>query len=170
MTCARNVKLSGCCCPAAVHALWSLQLPVAIRAHISNMSFDHSTYKNVFEAADKVYLSSKQVQISAVTKSLDETLPAFTTQNQPTSEVAAVSSRGRSNRGSGTRGGASRGNRGGQRGARGGRGGSRRGPRHSSSPPETCCDRHYVHGDQAFYCLAPLTCPWVNKIVAPPSK
>ena len=131
------------------------------------MTFTKDTYKNVFEAADQVFLSSKQVTVAAMssTGNLDETLPAFTQQNQP--QVAAV--RG-ANRGQ------NRGNRG-QRGQRGGRGRGQgqqaaatprsRGPRHSSMPPESCCDRHFVHGDQAFYCLKPLSCPWVNKVVAP---
>ena len=35
--CKKPVKLEGCCCPSAVEALWHLQLPVAIRAHVSNM-------------------------------------------------------------------------------------------------------------------------------------
>ena len=56
--CKRPVKLTGCCCPAAVQCLWSTQLPVTIQGHISNMEFDATTYKSVFEAADKVFLSS----------------------------------------------------------------------------------------------------------------
>ena len=174
--CKKPVKLEGCCCPSAVEALWHLQLPVNIRAHVSNMEFSQATYKNVFEAADKVFLSSKQVTVAAMTvksgatasSNLDETLPAFSEQNQP--QVAAI------NRGGGR---GQRGNRGGrgQRGQRGnGRGGQRgggqasssRGPRHHSNPPESCCDRHYRHGDQSYFCLAPLTCPWVTKVIAKP--
>ena len=177
--------MDGCCCSAAVLALWSLQLPVNVRAHISNETFDKDTYRRVFEAADQVFLSSKQVTVAAIgdasgASALDETLPAFTTQNQP--QVAAVRGQRGGQRGQG------RGGRG-QRG--GGRGGSQnqsqasqsqsqrsnnnsnssgraRGPRHSSNPPESCCDRYYRHGDQAFFCLAPLTCPWVSKIAARP--
>ena len=174
--CKKPVKLEGCCCPSAVEALWHLQLPVNIRAHVSNMEFSQATYKNVFEAADKVFLSSKQVTVAAMTvkpgatasSNLDETLPAFSEQNQP--QVAAI------NRGGGR---GQRGNRGGrgQRGQRGnGRGGQRgggqasssRGPRHHSNPPESCCDRHYRHGDQSYFCLVPLTCPWVTKVIAKP--
>ena len=164
--CKQPQKLVGCCCPAAAQCLWSNQLPVSIRAHISDCEFDSQTYKQVFEKADQVYLSSKQLQVAAVVSSpLDETVSAFTPQNQP-SEVAG--NRNRNNRG-GARGGSARGGRG--RNNRGGgnqRGGgnntaTRRGPRHSSSPPEACCDRHYVHGDQAWYCLAPHSCPWKDR-------
>ena len=111
--CKKATKLEGCCCAAAVEALWHLQLPVNIRAHVSNLAFDHTTYKNVFKAADQVFLSSKQVSVAAVAAaSLDETLPAFNQQNQPV-EVAATSTKknkkgqsgsgrgGKSNRGGG---------------------------------------------------------------------
>ena len=156
--CKKPVKLEGCCCPSAALAIWTDKLPVNLRAHISGMVFNKDTYKKVFEAADQCYLSSKQIQVSAV--SLDETQPAFSNQNLPSGEVAAISARGRNNRGrSGT-------NRGGGRG-RGGQNknqrGNRRGPRHSSSPPESCCDRHYTHGAQAWYCLEPHSCPWKDK-------
>ena len=71
-----------------MEALWQLQLPVGVRAHVSNMDFNHNTYKQVFEAADKVYMSSKQVSVAAmamassvaamsVTDDLDETQAAF---------------------------------------------------------------------------------------------
>ena len=183
--CKKPSKLQGCCCPAAIEALWHLQLPVNIRAHVSNMTFDHSTYKTVFEAADQVFLASKQISVAAVAAAtLDETLPAFTPQNQPT-EVAATTAR-RNNRGGrgGGRGQAQSGsNRGGQSNRGGGRGGGSnqrggggnrgggnrgRGTKHSSNPPDSVCDHHYVHGDQSYYCTAPLTCPWVNKCIERP--
>ena len=161
--CKKAVKLGGCCCSAAAFALWSIQLPVNIRAHISNSPFTKDTYKNVFQEADQVYLSSAQVNVAALA-ALDETLPAFSEQNQP-QQVAAFGkpARGGSGRGGGR---GQRGQRGG--GGRGGRGGKpqgqSRGPRHSSNPPESCCDRHYRHGDGAWFCLAPSTCPWANKV------
>ena len=164
--CKKTTKLSGCCCSGAVLAIWSMKLPVGVLAHISNMPFDKDTFKEVFESADKVHQSSQQVSMVAAVN-LDETQPAFTQQNQP--QVAAVSG----NR-SGTRGGGqSRGNRG-NRGARGTRGGTgsgasgTRGPRHSSNPPDSCCDRHYRHGASAWYCVKPLTCPWKDKVASKP--
>ena len=158
--CKKSKKLDGCCCSAAVLALWSLQLPVNVRAHISNETFDKDTYRRVFEAADQVFLSSKQVTVAAVARpvSMDETLPAFSEHNQP--QVAAVKSQNNKNQGQG-KGQKKNKNKKGQNG----QGQSKpRGPRHASMPPESCCDRHYVHGDQAWYCLAPTTCPWVSRI------
>ena len=164
--CKKPTKLAGCCCAGAALALWSDKLPVNIRAHVSQKEFTQATYKQVFEDADKVFLASKQVSVAAV--KLDETLPAFSPHNQP--EVAAISRRGGrgSARGGSARGGGrGRGNRGGgQRG--GGSNATRRGPRHSSSPPESCCERHYVHGDQAWYCLAPHSCPWKDRCTPRP--
>ena len=167
--CRKSPKLEGCCCPQAANAIWSNALPVNIRAHISNMDFTKDSYVEIFEAADKVYLSSKQVNVAAVSLNMDETLPAFDPQNQPT-QVAAVANRGRGkNRGRGNqRGGSGTGTGGRGQNSRGGRGGGTRprGPRHTSNPPEQCCDRHYVHGADAWYCLKPLTCPWKDKVTS----
>ena len=171
--CKKPTKLEACCCAGAVEAIWSNKLPINIRAHISNMAFTKETYKNVFEAADGVYNSSKSISVAATTvqANLDETLPAFNQQNQPT-QVAAI--RG-ANRGGGRRGGRGGRNRGGsgtqrgggQGGQRGGNSGQKpRGPRHASSPPESCCERHYVHGADAWYCLEPLSCPWKDRCKA----
>ena len=79
-----------CSKPGVNCAIWSNRLPVNIRAHISQKEFTKDSYKDVFDAADQVFLASKQVEVAAVSAGgLDETLPAFSTQNQP-SEVAAV--------------------------------------------------------------------------------
>ena len=177
--CKKATKLSGCCCEAAALAIWEMKLPVNIRQHISNREFTATTYKEVFEAADKVYLSGQNLTVAAVSvdadgANLNETLPAFTNQNQP--QVAAVSG-GTRQRGGG---------RGQNRGARGrgsnsntrsgtGRGGSRSQnsrsglTKSSQNPPDSVCDRHYVHGDLAWYCTKPLSCPWVSKVSAPTS-
>ena len=64
--CKKPKKLDGCCCAAATQALWSLQLPVNIRAHISDREFTKDTYKEVFEAADKCFNSAKQVAVATV--------------------------------------------------------------------------------------------------------
>ena len=165
--CKKAAKLNGCCCAGAVLAIWSMKLPVGVLAHISNLEFNKDTFKEVFETADKVHQSSQQLRVEAV--SLDETQPAFDPQNQP--EVAAFTNKGqRPNRGGGQSGsnGGARSNRGNGRargrGSRGGRGGATRGPRHSSNPPESCCDRHYVHGASAWFCTKPLSCPWVSRV------
>ena len=189
--CKKASKLNGCCCEGAVLAIWTMKLPSNIYAHICDRAFNKDTYKSVFEDADKVFLSNKSVNVAAIAATansgdnLDETVSAFTPQNQP--QVAAM---GRGRGGGANRGGGrgNRGNRGGNRGGQrgGGQGGSQggnqggsqqqnggggnrgqgRGPRHSSNPPESVCDRHYRHGPEAWWCVKPLTCPWKDKVVA----
>ena len=131
------------------------------------MEFNHNTYKQVFESADQVYLSSKQVsvaalQVAAVTAkaaSLDETQSAFLDHNQP--QVAAF---GKNQNGQGkNKKNKKNKNQNGSQETK-----PTRGPRHSSNPPDSCCDRHYRHGAGAWYCLAPSTCPWKDKTAARP--
>ena len=154
--CKKPTKLDGCCCAAAVQALWQLQLPVNIRQHTSNMEFSHATYKQVFEAADQVYLSAKQISVAAmsVAPALNETVSAFLPQNQPVPEVAAVGGGGKKQSKN--------------KKNKKGEGQNRpRGPKHSSVPDsldDKMCDRHHSHGAGAWYCLKPLTCPWKDKV------
>ena len=170
--CRKPKKLEGCCCAGAAFALWSLQIPVNIRAHVSNMDFTSATYKDVFQTADKVYLSSKQVSVAAMSRapapsasasaavgSLDETLPAFQAHNQ---EVAAIgqgkSQKNRNNRNNKNKG---------QNGQSSQESGQSKPKKHSSVPDKLAdqmCNRHYRHGASAWFCVAPLTCPWASKV------
>ena len=149
-------KLVGCCCAGHVQALWSMQLPVNVRGHISDMEFSAATYKDIFQSADRVYLSAKSVSVAVIAKpqvsavSLDETVAAFEPQNQP--QVAAVAAKpNKPNKGKG-------------KGNKNNKGQKPPRKRHESMPPEACCDRHYSHGAGAWYCLQPTTCPWVSKV------
>ena len=158
--CKKSTKLSGCCCAAAVEALWQLQLPVGVRAHVSNMEFTATTYKQVFEAADKVYMSAKQVSVAAMASSvaavsvdLDETQAAFNLQNQPVAEVAAFKGQNNKNKPPG-------------KNQKNQNKNKPWGKKHSSVPEnkaEQMCDRHYRHGENAWYCLAPSSCPWKDR-------
>ena len=97
-------ELEGCtCCPAIILALWRRHLPGNVRAAISHMEFNSTTFDAVCKLADDVFQSNQPTpSIAAV--SLDETQPAIP---YATPEVAAI--------------------RGGNRGGRGGRGGRGRG-------------------------------------------
>ena len=164
--CKKASKLDGCCCPAAVQALWVDKLPASVRAHISDREFSKETYKTIFEAADKCYTSQKQITVAAV--SLDETMPAFDQHNQPQVQVAAFGG-GKSNGkppGKGNKGQKGQSNKNNKNKPDQGQGGAKARKRHESMPPEECCDRHYAHGASAWYCVKPLTCPWVNKVTA----
>ena len=175
--CDKPVKLSCGCCQKSVYTLWCIQLPVSVRSGISNLEFNQNTYKDVFQAADKVYLSTKTTEVNVGVAAMSVKGPA---SDQP--EVAAVRSSNRGGRN--TRGGRGR-NRGGAGGSASGgqnrntgssqstNGGGKsqgRGPRHASGPPSGCCDNHHTWGDQAWFCLTPLSCPWVQKVVAKPGS
>ena len=144
-------------------ALWSLQLPANIRARISGKEFNHETYKDVFEAADQAYLSGRQVQVAAVAQPLDETLPAFTAQNQPSQGAAfgKPPKKNPNNGGNGSGGGGKK-NKG-----QGNKNQRSMGQKHCLVPDsqaDKMCDRHFRHGDLAWYCVAPQSCPWKDKI------
>ena len=160
--CKKPKKLQGCCCDQAALAIWSMKLPVNVKAHISNMEFTKDTYKSVFEAADKVFLSSRQISVAAmaVSDNLDETQAAFTLQNQP--QVAAF-------KGSGSNGGGKKKNKKNKNknASSPSSANSSRGQKHSSVPDnlaEKMYDRHFRHGNSAWYCLAPQSCPWKDKV------
>ena len=160
--CDKPTRLSGCCCAKAVLTLWALQLPLTVRSHIANMEFTAGTYKDVFKAADKVFLSTKATELSAGVAAIT------TTPTDDTAEVAAMKPKNKNQ------------NRGTRRGSGGGgnsnnNNASSNKPQNSnsnksSSAPNTCCSNHKKWADQAWYCLAPLTCPWKNKCVARPDK
>ena len=121
------------------------------------MEFNSDTYQDVFKSADKIFLSTKATEVSAgiaavglVTKSEDNNPP----------QVAATSTRG-SNRGRGR----------GRGGNRSGRGGGQTKPNNSNKTvPAACCSNHKKWAAEAWYCLEPLSCPWVNKVQAKPAQ
>ena len=180
--CKNSVKLSCGCCANAVYTLWTLQLPLTVRSQISNMKFDRNTYHAVFQAADNIFLSTRAPEMSASVAAV-VSVPKASSAGAVSEEVGAV--------GSGNRGGA-RGNRNGRgrnqnrnaQNARSGTGGGGssggsnasgnapkgRGTRHASGPPSSCCDNHYRWGADSWFCLAPLSCPWKDKIGTRPEK
>ena len=181
--CKKPKKFDNCCCAGHVHALWTQKLPVNVRSHISNMPFTQATYKEVFQAADKVFLAAKSVSVAAFGGSvaafggasasggaaqaagLDETLPAFQSHNQ---EVAAF---GQSNKKGQNKNQKNKKGQSGQGGQPNQDGNQSRGKKHSSIPDnlaDKMCSRHYRHGASAWFCVAPLTCPWVSKVASRP--
>ena len=125
------------------------------------MPFNSNTYNDVFQQADKVFISTKATELSAG-------VAAVTLTNNEGGDkgaepqVAAMKPKNKK---------PWRGNRG-QSAAEGGGGGTKpnRGPRHKSNPPSSCCDNHYRWGASSWFCLAPATCPWKDKFTARPDK
>ena len=184
--CKRPIKLQGCCCANAVLALWTDKLPISINAHMSAYEFNFQTYQEVFDAADKVYMSAK-TSVSAMTDaatagysinaSADSTLnTAFRADDQVAAVQQNKNQRARNNKPNRNN------NQNSQRSSNKPQNSNpnqqnsgknqtqkpRKGPRHSSQPPHACCDLHWVRGDQAWYCQKPLSCPWKDKITEQP--
>ena len=160
--CKKANKMNGCCCAAAVQALWVDKLPASVRAHISDREFSKDTYKQIFEAADKCYTSQRQITVAAVSMDLDETVSAFDPHNQPQVAAFGGKSSGKPPGKGKNQKGQNKQNKNNKPEGQGG--GTKTRKRHESMPPEECCDRHYVHGASAWYCLKPSTCPWFNKV------
>ena len=153
-----------------------------IKIALADKTFDHSTYKEIFNYADQVWIANggKPEGEPAVVAAVTTPAPP------PSAEIAASTFRGRG-RGQRARG---RGNRGNQGGNRGGRGGATAAPttasattststerpqwnpanRHPDSPPSTVCSEHWRSGSQAKFCYSPLDCPWVNRVVPRQNK
>ena len=169
--CDKPVKLEGCCCAKAVFCLWSIQCPLPVRSHCATMEFNHETYQRVFEEADKVFLSTKTTEVSAGVAAVS--LNALNSTDQ--AQVSAIkqnkgqnrnnNKNNKQNSGSGQ----SKPESSKNSNSSGTRTGNR-GKRHSSNPPGSCCDNHYKWGPDSWFCLEPLTCPWVSKVAAKPKE
>ena len=127
------------------------------------------SYKKQNNNCGSIHQGSTKMSLARSGKSagtdLNETQPAFNAHNV---EVAAFKQQKPPKKGSG--GNSSSGSGGCENnngGKNKGKGKNQRPPRHPSNPPESCCDRNYQFADQAYYCVKPLSCPWVNKVVAP---
>ena len=157
------------CCAKIASGMWVKNLPTYVKAHISNEPFDHNTYKQVLEKADKCWLSHRgdTPQVSAIKAENAAALAGSDDLENPA--VAAMrkqSPRGaRGGRGNGynrgnQRGGNHRGNnRGGGRGG-GGRGGNRKpqGPKHPTAVDGSCYI-HHQFGNEAWSCADRHNCP-----------
>ena len=163
--CQKSIKLDGCCCAGAVYTLFCIQLPVTVRCQIADMEFNKETYQKVFQTADKIFLSSKTTEMSAGVAAV-----VVTDKAEKGESVAAVSKPQKGQNGGGGKpwwkNKSNRGNSNSGSGA-GAASGTQR-IRHKSKPPAACCDNHYRWADSAWFCLEPLTCPFVNKCKARP--
>ena len=85
--CKKSRKLDGCCCADIIWGMYREQLPITVRNHIAELSFNKDTYKQVFTTSDKVHASNQSTQpVRATTLAAVSHQPA---QNSA-AEVAAV--------------------------------------------------------------------------------
>ena len=156
--CDKPVKLNGCCCHKSVYTLWCIQLPLTVRSQISNMKFDHTTYSQVFQAADKIYLSTKTTDLSAGVAAIAVS-PSTPKAAGQSLEVAAVRP-GKPQR--------SGGNRGGRNANSNSNNNRNNQPR--PSVPAGCCANHKKWAANAWFCLDPHKCPMATKTAPRPEK
>ena len=57
--CKKSKKLDGCCCVDIIWGMYREQLPITVRNHIAELSFNKNTYKQVFTTSDKVHASNQ---------------------------------------------------------------------------------------------------------------
>ena len=159
--CDKTPKLTGCCCAKSVYTLWVLQLPAAVRASVADREFTAATYKDIFQSADKVFLSTRDTEVNPAVAAISGTKP----KSGEEAQIAAVRPPPKNKGGNNGQGGGRQQPSSNQRGQ-----GQGRGPRHSSNPPNKCCDSHYRYGDKSWNCLSPFTCPWKDKLSPRPGK
>ena len=171
--CKKSRKLDGCCCADIIWGMYREQLPITVRNHIAELSFNKDTYKQVFTTSDKVHASNQSTQpVRATTLAAVSHQPA---QNSA-AEVAAVTGARNKN----------------QRNNKGGGGGAQK-PNNTANPqtqtqpktqPETkpnkgtrhatakgaddkLCRIHFKWGINGSYCAAPWKCPMKDIFKAP---
>ena len=106
----------------------------------------------------------------------DELHYSFQSHNQEVAAIGQGKGQGRNrnnrnnrNRGQGGQSGQSQGGQSGQSGQENKN--QSKGQKHSSVPDKLAdqmCTRHYRHGASAWFCVAPLTCPWSSKVAPRP--
>jgi len=106
--------LASPCCANIAFGIWSKNLPTYVRSHISEKVFNKDTYKEVFEMADKCWLTHRQESPAVAAIKADNATALASSTDMENPAVAAIRGRGRGARG--------RGNQRGGRGAQGGRG------------------------------------------------
>ena len=85
--CKKAKKLDGCCCGDIIWGMFREKLPIVVRNHIAEMSFNKDTYKAIFTKADQVWDSN---QASDPIPSRSVAAVATAAGAAPQTEVAAV--------------------------------------------------------------------------------
>ena len=179
--CECETKLAAKCCAKIVWGMYRDAIPVVVRNHIAQLSFNKDTYQEIFTISDQVYDSNQAPDRKPAVAAVD------TYQNPP--EVAAASipsSRrgGGANRGrGGNRGGGSRSNTNTNANTNSNTNsntnantnsntnstGGNKGTRHATAKGsnDKLCKIHYRWGENGTYCAAPWKCPMKDVYRAP---
>ena len=161
--CPAEVKLEGCHCDRVIWGMFREKIPIVVRNHLADMTFDSTTYEAIFDKADQVWdsnRSSEPAQVAATSA-----VPSSTT------EVAAVQGqKGKNqNRGRG-QGNQNRGQNRGQGGQSGQNQNKNSSGQNGQSKPdkaklindEGLCKIHAKWKKEANFCAAPWGCKMKN--------
>ena len=158
--CKNARKLDGCCCGDIIWGMFREKLPIVVRNHIAELSFNKDTYKAVLTKADQVWDSNKE------SEPLPRAVAAVTTSDTP--QVAAVqkspnfqgSQKNKNNKNS-------------NQGQNKGQKNQNKGQNKQDSPPtpkvneESLCRIHAKWKNDANFCAAPWACKMKNVYRAP---
>ena len=183
--------MESCHCAPMIWGFWSRKLPQAVLVALADKPFNSTTYKELFQYADKVHEKSGGLTRSepAVVAAVTNASPAqpqqvalpYNPQQPQQQQVAASTFRGRGGRGRGR--GRGRGNsnnatatnanstnNNSSNNSNNARPTWSQATRHSDNPPPSVCSEHWRSGSQAKWCYSPLDCPWVNRVVPRQNK
>ena len=157
--CPSDVKLNGCHCDKIVWGMFREKIPIIIRNHIADMTFNKDTYEAVFDKADQVWDSNneseplpRQVAATEVVKS--EVASVQKGQNQ------SQKNKNKNNKNKG---------QGGQN-ANSGQNQSKSDSKPAPTPKvneESLCRIHAKWKNDATFCAAPWACKMKNVWKAP---
>ena len=167
--CTCDTKLAAGCCARVVWGMYREAIPVVIRNHIAEMTFNKDTYLQVFKKSDQIFDSNQStLPIKGAATAVAAVSSQATTSSDP--EVAAVRPPRKPK---------NQNNNGGNKGNAGASNPStskptppsatHKGPRHATAKgsDDKLCKMHYKWGENSTYCAAPWKCPMKNVYKAP---
>ena len=164
--CKCPVKLQSDCCAQIVWGMYREAIPVVIRNHIAELSFNKDTYKQIFQKSDQVYDSNKSTQpVRGATVAATSIQPKPQSSLEP--EVAATKP-ARPPKNKNQKGGSNK-NQTSAPASNTTPSTGHKGPRHATAKGENdkLCRIHYRWGENGTYCAAPWKCPMKNVFKAP---
>ena len=168
--CKCEVKLSAGCCAQVIWGMYREAIPVVIRNHIAEMTFNKDTYLQVFKKSDQIFDSNQSTQpvrgtvvasVSTQPTNADPEVAAFRPPRKPKNQ--------------------NRNNSGGSKGNSAQvpnttppstpkpQNAQHKGPKHATAKGDNdkLCKMHYKWGENSAYCAAPWKCPMKNIFKAP---
>ena len=157
--------MDGCCCKKIVWAMFRENLPVVIRNHIAEQTFDKDTYKQIFAMADKIHTSNQAAEPPALAR---PTVAAVKAEQAATANVAAVAPR-KPQRNKNAGGGKPPKPQAASTATTPSTSSKPKGTRHATArgKDEDLCKIHFLWGVNGNYCAAPWKCPMKDVFKAP---